>query len=491
MRPPVVADGALEYRAGMALAMHTVMPRLRHLAPLLFALAWTPACIDVPEVVDPPDESADSGSNPSTDAGANPDAGQSSDAGSGLPDAGPVDTVRPALLNSSPLDGSTEVSPNAQVILTFSESMNPDSVHVGVQPSVALGTPMWSQAGAVLTLQPTTALTQNTTYTVTLDGEDVAGNVLTGARSFSFATSGPAPDTTAPTVLSASPGQASIGNARSSFVEIIFSEPMNKASVQAAFAITAPAGFNGGSFSWNEAGTVMTFTPPSQFAYGTDVSWQLSVAAKDVAGNALAETVTRGFRVIRQGTLTVSFDPSTSGSVGAPSYFRQSDTYISAYLGDTYGNDTYRLFLGFKLSGLPEETTKISQATLKWWVTTVVGDPLGKFGQLLLEPVNVGERLDTAPVESPPSPDLIADYQASPLAAGVRVLPADIGSPGSFDVTDSVARDWSARASRNRRTQYRLRFTQNSDSDSKTDALVSDAETHPTLAELNVVYEYP
>jgi hypothetical protein len=60
-----------------------------------------------------------------------------------------------------------------------------------------------------------------------------------------------------------------------------------------------------------------------------------------------------------------------------------------------------------------------------------------------------------------------------------------------FDVTSSVVRDWSDRAARNRRTQYRLRFAQMSDQDGQTDALISDSETHPKLAELYVAYEYP
>jgi hypothetical protein len=467
------------------------MPRLPLLAVLLFVLGWTTACIDVPEVVDPPDESPDSGSNTPPDAGGNPDAGHSSDAGNGTSDAGPVDALRPTLLNSSPVGGSTEVATNAQLIFTFSEAMDTDSVQVGIQPPAALGSPVWSQQGSVMTLQPATELSENTTYTVTLDGEDVAGNPLTGTRSFSFTTAGPAPDTVAPTVLTTSPSQASIGNVRNALVEVVFSEPMNKASVQAAFSVTAPAGFNGGTFSWNEAGTVMTYAPSSVFSYGTEVTWQVSNSAKDAAGNALAEPMIRGFRIIRQGALTINFDPPTSGHVGAPSYFRQSDLYNVTYLGDDSANETYRLFIGFKLNGLPEDLTRITEATLRWWVTFQQGNPFSKFGQLLMEPVNVGEQLETAGVEEPSNPALIEDYHSAPLSPGMSIPSSAIGAPGTFNVTAWAAKDWSDRAARNGRTQYRLRFTQNSDSDGQNDKLVSDVETHPTLAELHVVYEYP
>lgn len=484
-------------RRGTPLAMRTGMPRLLLLVPLLFVLAWTAACVDLPEVVDPPAETPDSGASSPPDSGPTPppDAGPSPDAGGGPPDAGPdagpVDVLRPVLLNISPMEGTTEVPTGAQFVLTFSEPMDTDSVQVGVQPSVALGAPVWSQQDTVLRLQPTGMLAENTTYTVTVDGEDVAGNPLTGTRAFSFTTAGPAPDTTPPTVLSTSPSQASIGNARNALLEVVFSEPMNKASVQAAFSITAPAGLNGGSFSWNEAATVMTYVPPTSFAYGTEVNWQVSTGARDAAGNALVETVLRGFRVIRQGTLTVRFDPETSGSVGAPNYFRQTTIYNTAYLGDDFGNEAYRLFLGFKLDGLPEDTMKISQATLRWWVTKQIGNPLDKLGALQLEPVDVGDQIGTAPGDGPPSPDAIADYHVSPLSSGATILPSTIGAPGLFDVTSWAAEDWSDRAVRNRRTQYRLRFSHGSDGNWMTDALISDSEIHPTLAELHVVYEYP
>jgi hypothetical protein len=484
-------------RRGTPLAMRTGMPRLLLLVPLLSVLGWTAACVELPEVVDPPAETPDSGTSSPPDSGPTPppDAGPAADAGGGPPDAGPdagpVDVLRPILLNISPMEGATEVPTGAQLLLTFSEPMDTDSVQVGVQPSVALGVPVWSQQGTVLRLQPTGPLAENTTYTVTVDGEDVAGNPLTGTRAFSFTTTGPAPDTTPPTVLSTSPSQASIGNARNALLEVVFSEPMNRASVQAAFSITSPAGLNGGSFSWNEAATVMTYVPPTSFAYGTEVSWQVSTGARDAAGNALAETVLRGFRVIRQGTLTVRFDPETSGSVGAPTYLRQTTFYNSAYLGDDFKNETHRLFLGFKLDGLPENLSVISQATLRWWMTSHVGSPLSKFGILYLEPVNVGSQIGTAPIDEPPNPDVIADYQVSPLSAGVPILPSVIGAPGVIDVTQWVATDWSARTARDRRTQYRLRFERASDNDSMTDALISDSETHPTLAELHIIYEHP
>lgn len=467
--------------------MRTGMPRLPLALALLCVLGWTSGCIDVPEVVDPPEEpSADSGTE---DAGI-PDAGSRPDAGGGTPDAGPADTTRPALLNTSPMAGATEVATSTQLVLTFSEPMDADSVQVDLQPALALGTPAWSHQGSVLSLQPTEALRENATYTVTVDGEDVAGNPLTGSRSFAFTTEGPAPDTTAPAVLATSPSQASIGNARNPVLEVVFSEPMNKTSVQAAFVITAPAGFNSGSFTWNEAGTVMTYALPSNLPYGADVAWQVSTNARDAAGNALVATVTRGFRVIRQGNITVSFDPMTSGSVSAPDYYRGTHEYIGVNVGDNGVNFESRLFLGFRLTALPEDLTQINQASLKWWVTRRYGDPFGKFGQLLLEPVNIGSQLEFGGYGEN-NAQTTADYNAPPLASGVSLLEAAIGAPGTFDITSLVTKDWGDRTARDKRTQYRLRFSVGTDNNAESDSLGSSPADHPTLAELQITFEYP
>jgi hypothetical protein len=103
--------------------------------------------------------------------------------------------------------------------------------------------------------------------------------------------------------------------------------------------------------------------------------------------------------------------------------------------------------------------------------------------------VNVGEEI--ALTSEGPTPGIVADYNAEPLASGVSVLASAVGSPGSIEVTSWAAEDWSNRNVRNKRTQYRLRFELAANNDSVPDILRSDAEVHPILGELQIVYEYP
>ncbi len=109
----------------------------------------------------------------------------------------PVDTTAPSIASSSPEDGRTNAAINSNILVTFSEAMNPGSVTVSLNPSVNLGAPGFKSENSAVEFNPPADLTGNTSYTVTVTGKDVAGNDLTGSGSFSFKTATIA-DTTAP-----------------------------------------------------------------------------------------------------------------------------------------------------------------------------------------------------------------------------------------------------------------------------------------------------
>jgi methionine-rich copper-binding protein CopC len=109
----------------------------------------------------------------------------------------PADTTAPTIVSSSPDDGNSGVAINANILITFSEAMNPGSVAVSISPSVGLGAAAFKTGNNTVEFNPPSDLAGNTNYTVTVDGKDVAGNDLTGSSSFSFKTASIA-DTTAP-----------------------------------------------------------------------------------------------------------------------------------------------------------------------------------------------------------------------------------------------------------------------------------------------------
>jgi hypothetical protein len=444
------------------------MTPFKHLIPLLLVCLLS-ACITLPEVAEPE----------------TPDAG-------GTPDSGvPTDTTAPAITATTPPHGSTNVAITSSFLFTFSEPMSVGTVQVNITPTVALSASTWANGNTQLTLQPTAPLAQNTTYTLAVEGKDVAGNALTGRKVFSFSTPETAPDTTPPAVLSVGPGDGAIGVARDAAITVTFSEPMDKAAAQTAFAITYPPGFNSGVFDWNAAGTEMTFNPDADFAYGTDVVWRVSTAAKDRAGNTLGTDATGTFRSIRQNTITLDFDVRTSGSASAPDYWRNTGGYNLESVGDWSGDTQYRLMLGFKLDALPEELTRITSSKLKWYVTGQRGTPFTVLGRLLLEQVYIGEAIAFSDAEST-NPDAKAQYESPALSPPIIVPSNAITSMGTFDVTSFVTLDWTERGSRNaKRSQFRLRFEVPSDNDGLNDNIYSDVEQTTKLAELDITYEYP
>lgn len=456
------------------------MTRTQRIVPLAL-MAVLSACIELPEIADPvPSPTPDAGTDGGLPDGGRPDGG---DGGS------PLDITPPTVTETSPIHDSTQVGIGSQLRFTFSEPMNVNSVQVSTTPTVAFSSPAWSNDNKLLTLQPTAVLAHNTTYTTSVAGKDVAGNVLTGQKVFSFSTTGPAPDTTPPTVLNSTPGSGATGVERNASITVVFSEPMDKASAQTAFAITSPTGFNAGVFDWNAAGTEMTFNPDAEFPYGTEVTWRVSTAAKDLSANTLATSDTRTFRVIRVTTVTIDFDPETSGSATAPDYWRQSYLYNFEEIGDWSSNQPIKLFLGFKLIALPEDLSRVTKSELKWNVSGQEGNPYNTLGNILLERVYIGEKVALSTIDET-NPRAKEQYE-SPAISPTLNITNNVRSDLSVDVTPLVASAWSDRTNQSKRAQFRLRFENATDSDGQSDIVYSSSEITPQLAELRVTYEHP
>jgi hypothetical protein len=457
------------------------MTPFRRFVPLFVAVLLS-ACIDLPEVVDPPELPGDGGTRP--DAGMPPDAGP--------PDSGvPADVTSPTVTQVTPAPGSSQVATSTQLVVTFSEPMNVSTVQVSTAPQTNLSTRTWSNGDSQLTLQPGELLAQNTRYSLFVEGRDKAGNLLTGTKAYSFTTTGPAPDTTSPTVLSNTPSASAIGVARNASITVVFSEPMDKASAQTAFAITAPTGFKAGLFTWNTSQTEMTFNPDTDFPYGTEINWEVSTAAKDLAGNTLGGTGMGTFRVLRLSTVTINYDPLTSGSATSPNYDVMTHYFSGAIVGD-YGQTTLqeRLLLGFKLDALPDDLTRFSNSKLKWRVSRQLNEPFQTLGNLLLERVYIGEEIALSNTTST-NPVSKTQYESAALSSPTIIPSSTISSITEIDVTLFVSQHWQERTSRgNKRAQFRLRFEIPNDNDSVNDLLHTE-DTVPTLAELEISYEHP
>jgi parallel beta-helix repeat protein len=107
----------------------------------------------------------------------------------------PTDTTAPTVTNRTPAAGATGVDPTSNVTATFSEPIDPASVTLQLRDASGTVVPAatgYDTATRTITLDPTSALAAQATYTATLSGaRDAAGNTA-AATNWSFTTAAPA-----------------------------------------------------------------------------------------------------------------------------------------------------------------------------------------------------------------------------------------------------------------------------------------------------------
>ena len=204
------------------------------------------------------------------------------------------DTTPPTVSSTVPANLANAVALGGNIIATFSEAMDASTLTTATMTLKQGTTPV---AGAVTyvgtsaTFNPTSNLAASTIYTaeITTGAKDLAGNALTSNYSWSF-TTGVSPDTTPPTVLSTTPANAATGVLINSKLSASFSEAMDPLTITTANFTLAGPGTAPVAGTMAYAGTTATFTPASVLAGNTLFTGTITTGAKDLAGNALANS---------------------------------------------------------------------------------------------------------------------------------------------------------------------------------------------------------
>jgi hypothetical protein len=175
------------------------------------------------------------------------------------------DTEPPWVASYYPTNGMVSVPLSANIYVNFSEPMNQLSVNVGIMPLIAL-TPSWDMTGQSVAFSHAVSYTPNTLYTVTVNGNDLAGNPLDGDHDgtggdpfiWTFMTG------CGRCILSTDPrdGEENVGLTKP--ITVTFSERMDSATITVnilpAMAF-API--------WNSGFTILTLTHANPFAQCT------------------------------------------------------------------------------------------------------------------------------------------------------------------------------------------------------------------------------
>ena len=119
-------------------------------------------------------------------------------------------------------------------------------------------------------------------------------------------------DTAAPTVTAVSPAQGATNIAITTTITKTFNEPMNQTSVEASFKVYQDGSATNlsGTYSWS--GNECIFTPSSQLSPNTKYWGNVSIGAKDLAGNPLGVANNTWFTTAAGVGITVN-SPSAAG----------------------------------------------------------------------------------------------------------------------------------------------------------------------------------
>jgi N-acetylneuraminic acid mutarotase len=231
------------------------------------------------------------------------------------------DVTPPTVSATSPASGASAVGTNSAFTVTFSEAMDPATISTStvvlkdnsnnpVSGSVAY-------SNSVATLTPAANLQGSTTYTATITTgvKDVAGNALVTAYVWSF-TTGPAPDTTPPTVDSTSPANgATCVPTETPFVAATFSEAVLSQTVNTNTFLLKDSLNNpvGGTVGLDFSGPAKFFLN-SPLANSSSYTGTITTALTDLSGNHLAADYTWTFTTQDAGTGTWN----VASTIGAP-----------------------------------------------------------------------------------------------------------------------------------------------------------------------------
>ncbi len=223
------------------------------------------------------------------------------------------DTTAPTVTARSPTPGATGVAPTAVVTATFSEALDPITVSASTfqlrdgNSALITAAVNYDAATKTATLTPASPLAGNAVHTVILKGgatdpriKDLAGNALASDLTWSFTTA--SVDTTAPQLTAQSPLSGASGVAVNASVTATFDEPLNATTVNTSTFELRDASNTlvAATVNYDASSRTATLTPNSSL--GNSVSYTVTLRGgntepriKDVAGNALANSITWSF----------------------------------------------------------------------------------------------------------------------------------------------------------------------------------------------------
>lgn len=205
----------------------------------------------------------------------------------------------PAVTSTDPANGSTNVPLNEKITATFNQPMNGTTILASGTFTVAAtggaavaGVVTYDSPSNTAIFTPAANLAASTQFTATITtaAQNPGGTAFANNYVWNF-TTGAALDATAPTVTVTNPASAAVNVPLNQKVLATFSEAMDPATISAAGTVTVVTTIGAvpvaGTVTYNPPSRSVVFAPTANLAANTQYTATISVAAKDLAGNAL------------------------------------------------------------------------------------------------------------------------------------------------------------------------------------------------------------
>lgn len=208
---------------------------------------------------------------------------------------GPNPNILPAVISTDPANNAVGVPLNQKITATFNEAMDGTTITsatftlTGPGGVAVPGAVTYAVAGSVAMFTPAAPLAALTTYvaTITTGARDLDGDPLASSYVWTF-TTGVAPDTTRPTIISTIAPNGAVGVPINQAVSATFSEAMDALTISGTtFTLAGPGGAVQGLVTYAAIAKTATFTPAANLLPSTQYTATVTAGAADLAGNPL------------------------------------------------------------------------------------------------------------------------------------------------------------------------------------------------------------
>jgi hypothetical protein len=272
------------------------------------------------------------------------------------------------------------------------------------------------------------------------------------------------PDTTPPTVVSVSPPHGATGVPSGTNIVITFSEPMNTMATEAAYE-SADVPANAVAMTWSADRRVLTIDPnaPLTYASGADptsvtartYAFTITTAARDAAGNSLAQAYNWSIRTLRRIVHTLRPVISTDRPSDYWAFSRVQGLPMGALcpapvkVGAWPGPYLWVGIIAFQIAPLPAGVVDFESVSLSATQGAAVGSPFALAGNILAEhipPVPINQGLTATEINT---------GQQALRELGVFSANSNVG-PRSVDALAALETDYLSRAALNNTSTFRL-----------------------------------